>query len=143
MVKERRNLRPKSGDSWRASSSPWSPPLKAQLPAWRLEAIPPPVDVVISSYSPRSRPSTARSSRPASAPRSGRVASRPSSATSLVGSVDTSSGNLTLSATDISRLVEEIAKKLSENQILQKPSSDDIKKALDSVAQQRLTKVPP
>ena len=29
-------LAAKSGDSWRASSSPWSPPLKKQLPAWRL-----------------------------------------------------------------------------------------------------------
>ena len=132
-------LAAKSGDSWRASSSPWSPPLKKQLPAWRLEAIPPPVDVVISSYSPRSRPSSARSSRPTSAARS-RSSSRPQTASSRNDGFRTprEGGGFKLSDEDISRLVEELAKKMLEGQLMKSRSekdsdaSDDDMKSLSS-----------
>eukprot|EP00943_MAST-04B_sp_MAST-4B-sp1_P000844 g844.t1 len=118
-------LAAKSGDAWRASSSPWSPPLKKQLPAWRLEAVPPPVDVVISSYSPRSRPSSARSSRPSSAAKS-RSSSRPQTASSMNDGFRTprGGGNVRLSEEDISRLVEELAKKMLEGQLRKTQAND-------------------
>ena len=112
----------KTGDEWRASSSPFKPSLKTQLPAWRLEAVPPSPEVVISSYSPRSRPSSAGSSRPSSAQVGSRRSYRPSTAeSSTMEGHQTPRGSFRLSEEDISRLVSELSKSLIESSNLTTP----------------------
>ena len=129
----------KSGDEWRANASPFSPSLKTQLPAWRLEAVPPSPDVVISSYSPRSRPSSAGSTRTGSRPSSAvRRGSRPSTAGTNAESFRTPRGGFRLSDEDIARLVEEVSKSVlaSQTPIKEKPKVIEKKIMVHTIATQ-------